>query len=82
MSRQSQLLIYEHAGHVIYVHTYKAVTSGWAVHVAVVGEGADGRAHSHHVAWNTEVICSDSDEAVAAGKEIAQAFIDGMSAAA
>jgi hypothetical protein len=78
----SQLLTYEHAGHVIYVHTYKAVTNGWAVNVVVVGEGVDGRAQSRHVAWNTEVVCASSDEAVAAGKEIAQAFIDGMSAAA
>jgi hypothetical protein len=82
MSRESQLLTYEHAGHVIYVHTYRAITRGWTVHVAVVGEGTGGRTESRHVAWNAELICTTSAEAAAAGKEMARAFIDGMLAAA
>lgn len=82
MTGQSQLKTYEHAGHMIYVHTYRAVTSCWALHVTVVGEGPDGEPEARHVAWDTEITCSTSTEAMATGEEMARAFVDGMLAAA
>ncbi len=82
MTSQSQLKTYEHAGHMIYVHTYRAITAGWAIHVTVVGDGPDGRPEANHVAWDTELSCTTSSEAMATGEEMAREFIDGMLAAA
>lgn len=82
MSGRSQLKTYEHAGHVIYVHTYRAVTACWALHVTVVGQGADGRPEARNVAWDAEIRCATPNEAMATGEEMARAFVDGMLAAA
>jgi hypothetical protein len=82
MTAESQLKTYEHAGHMIYVHTYQAITACWALHVTVVGDGADGKTEARHVAWDTEISCATSSEAMATGEELARAFLDGMLAAA
>jgi hypothetical protein len=82
MSERSQLNTYEHAGHVIYVHTYRAVTACWALHVTVVSDGDDGRPEARHVAWDAEISCATPTEAMTTGEEMARAFVDGMLAAA
>ncbi len=77
-----QLKTYEHAGHMIYIHTYPAITAGWSIHVTVVGDGPDGHPEARNVAWDTQLSCNTSGEAIATGEEMARAFVDGMLAAA
>ena len=78
----SQLKTYEHAGHLIYVHTYQAITACWSIHVTVVGDGPDGHPEAKHVAWDRELACDTSTEAIATGEEMARAFVDGRLSAA
>ena len=78
--RSGPIHTFEHADQLIYVHAYKALPSGWGVHVTIVGPNGGAEPQAEHIGWDKRLSCHSRDEAVSRGKEMARAFVDRRSA--
>ena len=66
---------FEHDGHVIHVHAFRAITDAWTIQVAVVGNGVSHGAWAKHVAWNKELRGLNREDALDAGAQIARDYV-------
>jgi hypothetical protein len=69
---------FEHDGHVIHVHAFRAITDAWTIQVTVVGNGRRDGAWAKHVAWNKELRGVNREDALDTGAELARAYVDGI----
>lgn len=67
---------FEHAGHVVHVHAFRAITDIWTIQVAVVGNGHNNGAWAKHIAWNKELRSADGEDALDTGAQLARAYVD------